>query len=328
MGMRNPSQRHYNALLKWNEDHPLNWTPKPWIALLLNVFLCPLGLVYAGKPGWAGALLAAFAAVAAVAFLHFLGHGLDWIAGILQIVMLIGGAVLAYRAAKSAQERIRPWHTRWYALAGIAVGITLSIVVLRVFFYEPFRIPSRAMEPTAEPGAMIMVQKFGYGHFSTYGMRLGSRPISAPLKRGDIIVFDYPRDPSQTYVKRIAGLPGDHVVYRAKQLIVNGIDTRLRQVGAYLGQDYDANPLQRFRDKLGDTEFDTLQDNDGPQRASESVDFPFRDHCVYAADEIRCDVPAGNYFVLGDNRDISADSRHWGFVRSDLIIGKVVKINQ
>jgi signal peptidase I len=126
-------------------------------------------------------------------------------------------------------------------------------------------------------------------------------------------------------VKRIVGLPGDHVVYRNKHAIVNGRDSRIRQLGDYVDPNVPRYSPQ-FRDKLDDTEFDTLVQNDHPQLTAEPNDFPFRDHCRYSAEEFSCDVPAGNYFVMGDNRDNTFDSRYWGFVRADLIIGKVVKM--
>ena len=180
------------------------------------------------------------------------------------------------------------------------------------------------MAPTAEVGARIIVQKSGYGHFSSYGLTFGSRPISAPLRRGDIVVFDYPVDPAQTYIKRLVGLPGDRVVYRDKHLYVNGTDTRVRRLDDYLHADR-PRYSQRFLDKLDGTTFATLQDKD-VQRKPEPRQFAFRDHCAYTEDEVRCDVPAGNFCVMGDNRDNSFDSRYWGFVRADLVIGKVVKI--
>ena len=298
----------------------MNWKPKPWIALVLSLVAAPLGLVYAGKPRWAGLFVVAMVSIAVLAFFRGFGGAFDWMLPLLSI----GGVILAYRAAKMAPERVRPGYTRWTSLLAIGAAYVAAVVAFRAGVYEPFKVPSTAMAPTADIGARIIVQKFGYGHFSAYGMRFGSRPISAPLHRGDIIVFDYPVNPAETYIKRIVGLPGDRVVYRDKHVFVNGIDSRVRQLDDYLHPDV-PKYSQRFLDKLDGTTFTTLQDKD-VRRTPEPSSFAFRDRCVYAEDEIRCDVPAGNYFVMGDNRDNSLDSRYWGFVRADLIIGKVVKI--
>lgn len=302
----------------------MNWKPKPWIAVVLSLVSAPLGLLYAGKPRWAGIYVAAIMAVAVLQFFHPFDSAFDWAVTLLMIAVSVAGIVLAYRAAKRAPARIRPAYTRGTSLLAIGAAAVAAIVAFRTFVYEPFRVPSTAMAPTAEIGARIIVRKFGYGHFSTYGVKFGSRPISAPLQRGDVVVFDYPVDPKQTYVKRIVGLPGDRVVVRDKHVFVNGIDTRVRQLDDYLHPDR-PQYSQRFLDKLDGTTFSTLQDKD-VHRKPEPSQFAFRDRCVYADDEIRCDVPAGNYFVMGDNRDNSLDSRYWGFVRSDLIIGKVVRI--
>jgi len=300
-----------------------NWKPKPWIAVVLSVANASLGLLYAGKPRWAGIYFATTTTIVMLAFFRAFAGVSDAIMGALEIAAAIVGIILAYRAAKTAPERIRPKYTRWYSLLAICAAFAVAAVAFRAFVYEPFKIPSTAMAPTTEIGSRVIVQKFGYGHYTTYGLRFASRPISAPLHRGDVIVFDYPVDPAETYVKRIVGVPGDRVVYRDKHLFVNGVDTRVRQLDDYLHPDM-PRYSQRFLDKLDGTTFATLQDD--VQRQPEPSNFAFRDHCAYTEDEVRCDVPAGNYFVMGDNRDNSLDSRYWGFVRSDLIIGKVVKI--
>jgi signal peptidase I len=301
-----------------------NWTPKPWIAVVLNIVVAPIGLVYAGKPRWAGIWFITTASLAILAFFRAFGGVSDAIMGVVQIVAVIAGIILAYRAAKTAPERIRPRYTRWYSLLAIFGAFAVAIMAFRACVYEPYKIPSTSMAPTAELGSRVIVQKFGYGHISTFGLKFASGPISAPLHRGDIIVFEFPVNPKEDWVKRIVGMPGDRVVYRDKHVFVNGVDTRGRQLDDYLHPDL-PKYSQRFLDKLDDTTFATLQDKDVRYKLKPN-DFPLRDHCVYNEDEVQCDVPPGNYFVMGDNRDNSYDSRYWGFVRSDRIIGKVVKI--
>ncbi|NHZ62673.1 signal peptidase I [Massilia sp. CCM 8694] len=157
-----------------------------------------------------------------------------------------------------------------------------------------------------------------------YGMTLASRPISAPLRRGDIIAFDFPRDPTQQYLKRVVGLPGDKVQYRERQLFVNGGATRVRPLDAYFEPDR-LEAMARFENSLDGVRFDTLLNETDPGAGERLV----REHgCVYEHLVQTCEVPPGHYFVMGDNRDNSYDSRFWGFVRAGHVLGKVVRIMQ
>ncbi len=303
------------------------WKPTPWLAALLTVLAAPLGFLYIARPRWALGYFAVMAALSLIGFFHVFGGTLAVVRALAGIPIAIAGAMIAYRNARQAPERDRPWYSRWSGLLGIFAAFTFIFSVISVFLYEPFTAPSTSMAPALRPGANFIVQKLGYGHFSTMGFQLGRRPISAAIKRGDVLAFDFPVDPAQTYLKRVVGLPGDQVVYRDKQLFVNGRDSRLQRLEDYLDPEA---PLffQRYRNRLDDTEFDTLQLENRPSIVAAPKEFEFREQCSYSADGFSCTVPAGNYFVMGDNRDNSYDSRYWGFVRAELIIGKVVKIVQ
>ncbi|MFZ6647699.1 signal peptidase I [Undibacterium sp. TJN25] len=304
----------------------MTWNPKPWISVVVSLICAPLGLLYAGRPKWALLFMAVLLALGGMDLFHFLGNGTEWIVSALQFLTSIAAAALAYRIAKAWSGRPQPWYSHWYYLLSLAGLAAFTILSVRIFLYEPFRIPSTAMEPTAEIGSRIIVKKWGYGHYSAYGMRFGSQLPLGLLKRGDIIVFDFPRDPSQTYVKRVVGLPGDRIDYYEKRLIVNARESRVRELDGYLHLDLPHNSSRRFREVLDGTAFDTLVDTDRPERRTEPLNFALQDQCNVSGEALHCTVPAGNYFVLGDNRDTSFDSRHWGFVRSSLIVGKVVKI--
>ncbi|MFL6671720.1 MAG: signal peptidase I [Massilia sp.] len=303
----------------------MNWKPNPWIAVILSILAAPFGLVYAGQLRLALLFVVILFSLGTIEFFQLLGIERDPLAWLPQYLAAIAAIILAYRTAKASPARTQPWYSRWYGLVGIGGAVLLALFLFRAFLYEPFRIPSTAMSPTVPAGSRIIVQKFGYGHYTAYGMRVSGPPPSAPLKRGDIIVFDHPGNPADVYVKRIVGVPGDQVVYRDKHLFVNGHDSRIGKMDDYLLPDMPRS-LQHFRERLDDTEFETLADNDKPTGMVQPADFKLRERCVYAAGEMRCAVPAGSYFVLGDNRDNSFDSRHWGFVRSDLVVGKVVKV--
>ncbi|NHZ36590.1 signal peptidase I [Massilia rubra] len=303
----------------------MNWKPNKWIATGLNLATMPLGLVYAGAPRL-GALLFGGALLLACAIFFLLpGPLANGAMVVLQLTLVVLGVTLGYRVASRAPPRaVRPGYTRWYGLLAIALLYLLVVVGLRACFYETFRAPSTSMAPTIRAGANLLVQKWGYGHVSAYGMSLASRPISAPLKRGDIIAFDFPLDPTQQYVKRVVGLPGDKVQYRERQVFVNGGATRVRPLDAYFEPDR-LEAMPRFENSLDGVRFDTLLNETDPGAGERLV----RDHgCVYEHLVQACEVPPGHYFVMGDNRDNSYDSRFWGFVRADQVLGKVVRIMQ
>lgn len=197
--------------------------------------------------------------------------------------------------------------------------ILLAIFLLRSFLVEPFRIPSGSMIPTLLVGDFILVNKFAYG------IRL---PVidkkvieyGAP-KRGDVVVFRYPQNPAQDYIKRVVGLPGDKVEYINKRLTINGEPVPVTQVEDYLHSDR-LQYARRFNEKLGDTEHQFLNDADAPAFIAQPLPFVGREHCVYTVEGVRCTVPDGHYFVMGDNRDQSSDSRVWGFVPDENLRGR------
>jgi signal peptidase I len=302
----------------------LNTKPKKWIAAVLGIFAAPLAYLYVDAPRWAAASLVVGLAVGLAGyFMPGLQSNLAFSA--ISILLAVAWASLAYQmAGKKTGDESRPWYSRWYGLVCTTAIAIMIILVIRVFFYEPFRAPSSSMMPGVPRGANVMVQKWGYGHYSTVGMVFGSSAISAPLERGDIVVFDYPRDPSQTYIKRIVGLPGDKVVYRDKRVFVNGVDVRGKQLDDFL-DDQNLRYSNRYQEKLGRIEHDILINPNAPSIYSESVSM-LPSQCALDHDVITCNIPAGNYFVMGDNRDNSLDSRYWGFVAAKAIIGKVVRI--
>lgn len=304
----------------------MNWKPNKWIATALNVFFSPLGLVYAGAPRLGVMLFGGTLLLITILFFLIAGPLYVMIVGALQLTIIVVCMTAAWLvAARAPQRAVRPAYTRWYGLLAIALAYFIVIAGLRAFVFEPFRAPGASMAPTVNIGANLLVQKWGYGHVSAFGMKLGSRPISAPLARGDVIVFDFPRDPDQQYVKRLVGLPGDKIAWRERQLFVNGLSTRVRALDPYLDKERDL--LQaRFEEQLGNVRFDSLL-ADRQHDFSGEV-FPLKEKCAYDGMAMQCEVPPGHYFVVGDNRDNSADSRYWGFVPAGHVVGKVVRIIQ
>lgn len=185
--------------------------------------------------------------------------------------------------------------------------VILVVLLLRSFLVEPFRIPSGSMMPTLLAGDFILVNKF------TYGIRLPALntkvlEVSEPV-RGDVVVFRYPKEPSVDYIKRVVGLPGDTVSYYGRQVYVNGQIARQQQEGTYTatGAGFLAGAELR-KEKLGDVQHNILIINGRP-----TVEGEFK-------------VPAGHYFVMGDNRDNSNDSRYWGFVPEQNLVGRAFMI--
>ena len=182
--------------------------------------------------------------------------------------------------------------------------ILLLVLVLRSFVAEPFRIPSASMLPTLEPGDFILVNKYAYGlRLPVLDRKVVEVGVPA---RGDVVVFRFPPDPRQDYIKRVVGLPGDVVEYRGKTLTVNG----------------EPVPLELLQPRAGTDELGARQ---GLERLAGS------DHRVlvrpWQPDPAgRWVVPAGHYFVMGDNRDNSRDSRIWGFVPESHLVGRATVV--
>lgn len=179
--------------------------------------------------------------------------------------------------------------------------VILVIFLLRSFLAEPFRIPSSSMEPTLEEGDFILVNKYAYG-IRLPVVEKKIIEIDDP-ERGDVVVFRFPADPRQDYIKRVVGLPGDEIAYYRKQLHINGQPVDERPLGAFMTEnELDA---EVFEERFGDEWHRILK---MPERRDPR--------------EGSIKVPEGYYFVMGDNRDNSNDSRSWGFVPEQNLVGR------
>lgn len=185
--------------------------------------------------------------------------------------------------------------------------VLLVVYILRSFVYEPFQIPSGSMEPTLQVGDFILVNKY------TYGLRLPvwnkkMVAINEP-QRGDVMVFFPPHLPDTYYIKRVIGLPGDEIRYTDHQLIING-EPVAEEIQALLPAD--APRVKLVREQLGEHEFTTLKHLQPGMYSRRGY----------------WQVPEGHYFMMGDNRDNSLDSRGWdvAFVPDEKIVGKAVAV--
>jgi signal peptidase I len=227
----------------------------------------------------------------------------------LELILTLGTAAtglvwLAWALVHRGQpkeKRREPWYVEY---SKSFFPVLLIVLVLRSFVAEPFRIPSGSMMPTLLVGDFILVNKFAYGLrlpvLHTKFLDTG-RP-----ERGDVAVFRFPRNPKEDYIKRIVGLPGDRIGYFDKTVYVNGKPMPQQVVGVYHGVG-SGRVMTGAEERIEDLEGRVHRILVRPDRLNVEGEYV---------------VPEGHYFVLGDNRDNSNDSRFWGFVPEENLVGK------
>jgi signal peptidase I len=219
----------------------------------------------------------------------------------------------------TAREQLlaQPWWLDW--TAGL-FPVILIVFLLRSFLFEPFKIPTGSMVPTLLVGDLILVNKFHYG----VRLPVVHKKIidNNPVARGDVMVFRYPVDTRLDYIKRVVGLPGDEVSYLNQKLVINGKPVEASAMPEF----FEAESLRyepQFAEQLGEAKHNILVN---PRRQAfygpDPKTFPGAENCRYSPEGVVCKVPPGHYFMMGDNRDNSMDSRFWGFVPDENIVGR------
>jgi signal peptidase I len=211
----------------------------------------------------------------------------------------------------------QPWWLDW--TAGL-FPVILIVFLLRSFLFEPFKIPSGSMVPTLLVGDLILVNKFHYG----VRLPVLNKKVIAnnDPKRGDVMVFRFPVDPRIDYIKRVVGIPGDEVAYLNQKLSINGQPVPTKALGEFYDED-SMRYVPMFSELLGAVEHRILVDPRRPAYfGGDQKSFPMHENCRYQPEGVVCKVPPGHYFMMGDNRDNSQDSRFWGFVPDENIVGR------
>jgi signal peptidase I len=269
---------------------------------LLGFLIAPIAMLYISRPKYALLFLVFGYGLGALGYfyllpiypeLHLL---LTW-----GIPLLI--AFYAYKISQKVEIK-RPWYTKWYILTGILTLFLLPIFLVRTFYFEPFRMPSSSMNPTLLDGDYFLIKKQGCGNYKLFGLPIYKTKISHQciIERGDVIVFEYPQDPSLDYIKRVVAFSGDTVSYNNNVLTIN--DSEIETTFIKMIENGNI-----YNEKIADVSYKILlvKGSMGPRDG------------VWT-------VPKGHYFVLGDNRHQSADSRVWGFVPEKNIIGKLYHV--
>ena len=211
---------------------------------------------------------------------------------------------------------MQPWWLDW--TAGL-FPVIIVVFLLRSFLFEPFKIPSGSMIPTLWINDLILVNKFHYG-VRLPVINLKVLDNNSP-QRGDVMVFRYPPKPSLDYIKRVVGVPGDEVAYLNKKLTINGKPLSKSALPDFFDEDT-MRYSKQFEEITGTKKYRLLNDDDRPAFIPGTDDFPNKQNCRYSTEGVVCRVPEGHYFMMGDNRDNSLDSRYWGFVPEKNIVGK------
>lgn len=278
--------------------------PRKWLIIVLGLLTPVLSFLYIGKGKWALGcfvlMLAAIALLPAYAVMQY-------VLSLFNLTALIVACMFGFRRQAAT----------WWQLHGMlkgALSLCIVLLMLRVMFLNFYRVPSASMLPTIQQGSYLIVKRWGVGYFNQW---LGQSFDVSQLQRGEVIVFDFPPRPSETFIKRVVALPGDKVAFDKGSLWLNGRKQPLKvqQTSPYLGY---------FTEQIGQQPYTIVRMLDQDYSAR----YQFMQSCPLISNLRVCTVPAGQVFVLGDNRDQSADSRFWGYVPAQNVIGKVIWISK
>ncbi|MBP7781867.1 MAG: signal peptidase I [Burkholderiales bacterium] len=252
-------------------------------------------------------------------------------ATVLLIFIIVSGVILLIDkltwSKRRTKDQLKPHYVHY---SREFFPVVLAVWILRSFLFEAYQIPSSSMRPDLTVGDFILVSKFNYG----LRMPLTNKvviPVNQ-VQRGDIIVFEDQTKPNRDLIKRVVGVPGDTISYIDKRLRINGKTLTYANDGSYDYSETSSNGdilmhNQRWIENLTGVVHPIITNDQYPPVISEMVqNFSGKENCQYNDEGFTCKVPAGHYFMMGDNRDNSLDSRYWGFVPEQAILGKAIYV--
>ncbi len=268
--------------------------PKPWLAVVIGLILQPMVFLYVQR------LRLFFAYFVAALFVGVIDWYLQsYFSALVNLVCAIHGFQIAKQFGPSKD---RCWYSRWWGIPVAYLLLLSPLLVVRVFFFEPFSMPASSMSPYLNTGDHIIVKKQGFGNYGSYGVNLVEGGISDQLQliKGGVYAFYPPHKDGVPYVKRLIGVGGDRVDVGVDGISINGeplvTEFVARRGGASIFEETNAGETYQLRR------------SQSSQKQSTHL------------------VPEGHYFFLGDNRDNSSDSRYWGAVPRNRLVGEVVYV--
>lgn len=306
------------------EEKNLQWKPHTGLAIVFAIILQPFVFLYLNKLRWFFLYLCLSLCIGVLEVSNF--FGIDSpplifdipLISILQISLFITIIIHAIISARKNDFALkRSWYAYAWSTLGIFCTLLISILLSRIFLFEFYQVPAGSMLPTINFGDHIVLKKYGYGNYKLFNISILKTQTSQNLERGNIVVFEFPQDPNVSYIKRLIGKEGDTILMQNGSFSIKLAcpqnlscpDYEPVLVNAETSISTLSNQKARIlTEQLDNAQYQIMLQNN---RMGQNEQFV---------------VPKDHYFVLGDNRFNSSDSRYWGFVPKENIIGKVVWI--